>query len=359
MQRYETTMSKPTTRDLAAAAGVSLATVDRVLNGRDGVRAKTIEKVNAAIRDIGFVRDQTAATLARKRFFDFVFVLPDRQDEFLSLIVSSVAEAGRALRHERVTARTLRVPTNDPHSVVQALGALARDGVDGVAVMAPETPQTRDAIQRVRDQGIAVVTFVADQPNAARDRFIGINDVDAGRTAATLIGRFCGAAPGTVLVIAETIQSRDSLDRRHGFDAVVQQDFPHLHASPTIETYADSARTERVLSNALAATPDLRAIYLMSSASAAALSTLDAHGIAPDCVVIAHELTSLTRQSLINGRLSAVITQDIGHLVRSALRVLRAKAENAPTVESQERIRIEILLEANLPRLEETPEVSG
>lgn len=343
-------MSKPTTRDLAAAAGVSLATVDRVLNGRDGVRQGTIDKVNAAIRDIGFVRDLTAATLARKRFYDFVFVLPDRQDEFLSLIVAAITEASKALSHERVSARTIRVAANDPHSVVQTLGALAREGVDGVAVMAPETPQTRDAIQRVKDQGIAVVTFVADQPNAARDRYIGINDVDAGRTAATLIGRFCSTTPGTVLVIAETIQSRDSLDRRHGFDAVLQADFAHLQASPTIETYADPDRTQRVLSNALASTPDLRAIYLMSSASAAALSTLDAQGIERNCVVIAHELTGITRQSLISGRLSAVITQDIGHLVRSALRVLRAKAENAPTVESQERIRIEILLQANLPR---------
>ncbi|WP_233544961.1 LacI family DNA-binding transcriptional regulator [Pseudooceanicola sediminis] len=351
-------MSKPTTRDLAAAAGVSLATVDRVLNGRDGVRQKTVDKVNDAIRDIGFVRDQTAATLARKRFYDFVFVLPDRQDEFLSLIVEAVDEASSALRHERVSARTVRVAANDPLSVVQTLEGLARDKVDGVAVMAPETPQTRDAIQRVKDRGISVVTFVADQPNAARDRYIGINDADAGRTAATLIGRFCRASPGAVLVVAETIQSRDSLDRRHGFDEVLQADFPHLHASPTIETYADPLRTERVLGNALAATPDLRAIYLMSSASAAALGCLKSHGIDRECVVIAHELTALTRQGLITGQLGAVITQDIGHLVRSALRVLRAKAENAPMVESQERIRIEILLQANLPRIDTAPETN-
>ena len=58
---------RPTTKDLAKAAGVSLATVDRVLNGRSGVRKKTVDAVNCAIQEIGFERNQVAATLARKR----------------------------------------------------------------------------------------------------------------------------------------------------------------------------------------------------------------------------------------------------------------------------------------------------
>ena len=345
-------MSKPTTRDLATAAGVSLATVDRVLNGRGGVRRTTIDRVNEAITRIGFVRDLTAANLARKKEYRFAFVLPERTDEFLSMLVQAIEEFSAALARERVTARVIRVPTGDPHLIVRTLTSLSRDHLDGIAIMAPETPQTRDAIQRAKDQGIAIVTLVSDQPSARRDRFVGINDVDAGRTAATLIGRFCPQVAGTVLVVTETIHSRDSLDRRHGFDDVLHRDFPHLRASPTIETHGDTSRAEHVLSTALAGTPDLRAIYLMGSASSAVVGALDLHGVGQGCVVVAHELTETARQGLLDGRLSAVITQDVGHLVRSALRVLRSKADGLPTVESQERIRIEIILRANLPREE-------
>ena len=343
-------MPKPTTKDLAAAAGVSLATVDRVLNGRSGVRQRTIDRVNQAIRDIGFVRDLAAANLARQREYVFAFVLPDRTDEFLATIVRTVEETGAALFRERVSARVVRVPSNDPHAVVQALSGLAAEAVDGVAIMAPETPQSRDAIQRIKDQGIAVVTFISDQPSAPRDRFIGIDDIDAGRTAATLVGRFCHGVPGRVLVLAETIQSRDSLDRRFGFDEVLHDDFPDLRATPTIETYGDPIRTEQVLANALAGAPDLRAIYLMGSAPAAAIEAVSLHAVGPECVIVAHELTEVTRQGLVSGRISAVITQDVGHLVRSALRVLRSKSDNSDPVESQERIRIEITLRTNLPR---------
>lgn len=42
-------IERPTTKDLAKAAGVSRATVDRVLNSREGVAKRTVERVNHAI----------------------------------------------------------------------------------------------------------------------------------------------------------------------------------------------------------------------------------------------------------------------------------------------------------------------
>ena len=77
-------MGKPTTKDVAKAAGVSLATVDRVLNARAGVRQATVERVQKAIREIDFVRDIAAANLARGKDYQLVFVLPDQDDELAS-----------------------------------------------------------------------------------------------------------------------------------------------------------------------------------------------------------------------------------------------------------------------------------
>jgi LacI family transcriptional regulator len=60
-------MSRPTVNDIAKAAGVSLATVDRVLNARQGVREKTVARVNAAIEQLGYIRDVTAPNRATAR----------------------------------------------------------------------------------------------------------------------------------------------------------------------------------------------------------------------------------------------------------------------------------------------------
>lgn len=342
-------MGKPTTKDLAKAAGVSLATVDRVLNGRGGVRQTTVERVNDAIRTLGYVRDISAANLARSTEYKLVFLLPDHDDEFTNMIHDAIDEANVSMAHERTSISIIRVPANDPHRIALQIDELSPDNVDGVAIMAPETAQVRDAILRLDGRGIAVVAFVSNQPNAHSAYFVGINNEAAGRTAGELLARFIGERQGTVLVVTETMQSRDSLERRLGFDAIMAEYAPQLRVHPSMETYADADRTEKVVTAALDNNPDIVGIYLMSHDISQTMQVIEAKGIPQKYVIICHELTHDTRIRLVDGTMDAVITQDVGHLVRSAVRVLKARMTRIGTVASQERIRIEIILRENLP----------
>ena len=52
--------------------------------------------------------------------------------------------------------------------------------------------------------------------------------------------------------------------------------------------------------------------------------------------------------NLVDERIDAVIAQDPGHAVRSALRIMRARSDHRELLASQERIRIEVLLKENL-----------
>lgn len=341
-------MSKPTTRDVAIAAEVSLATVDRVLNARPGVHQKTITKVNNAITKIGFTRDLAAANLARQKQYHFVFILPDRQGQFISLIKEAICEANNSPSSERTSVSIQTVPAGDPHEIVRALRSLDVSAVDGVAIMASETPQVRDAISRLKSLGVSVVALVSNQPNAECDRFVGIDNIAAGRTAATLIGRFSGERKGSVLIVAESMQSRDSLERRLGFDSVIAQDFPSLTVLPSMETYNDPERTDHIISSALANSPDIHGIYMLNAEVQDVMGAISRSGKLSELVILAHELTPFTRGALTARKIDAVITQDVGHLVRSSLRILRAKSDGLEAVASQERIRIEVILRENM-----------
>ena len=90
-------MAKPTVHDIARAASVSLATVDRVLNDRPGVRVVTAERVRAAIKKLGYVRDVSAANLARQRTYRFVFILPDGDSQFHVALRQAVTEASKGI----------------------------------------------------------------------------------------------------------------------------------------------------------------------------------------------------------------------------------------------------------------------
>lgn len=339
---------RPTTKDLAKAAGVSLATVDRVLNGRSGVRRKTVDAVNLAIREIGFERNQVAATLARKRGYHFGFVLPRSGDEYLNEILARVTEVSTWGRAEMLEASIIRIDDHDSHKAARTLGRLTTDKFDGIAIMAPETPQVRDAIVRMRERGLNTIPLISNQMQDDGLPFIGIDSRSAGETAGRLLGRFCRGQTGNVIVVTETLQSRDSLERRLGFDAVLSRQYPDLKSVPTLETHGDNDRTRAILKQAFATYDSIVGIYLMGQEARAPLEALKSTKTGVGSMIIAHERTPSTEAALRDDLIQAVIAQDPGHLVRSAIRVLRAHSENRPVLGSQERIRTEILISENL-----------
>ena len=338
-------MSRPTVSDIGRAAGVSLATVDRVLNGRPGVRQTTIDRVHSAIKEIGYVRDVAAANLARSRQYRFVFVLPDSETSFLSTLGGAVEAMQATTIVDRTEVEVVRVPAADPHALVRTLRGMEGSHTDGIAILADETPQLRDEIARLRQRGVHVVTIVSDLPSTERTHFIGIDGVAAGRTAAVLIGRFATERRGSVAVVANSLQSRETLERRLGFDEVMVRRFPHLHALPTMEV-RDGTRTMRDTLRAVLRR-DVTGLYCLGSGHRALLEVLRDRADRP--VTVAHDLTETAAEALRRGAIDAVISQDVEHIVRSAVRVLRAECDRHPIVRSQERIRIEIVLHENLP----------
>jgi LacI family transcriptional regulator len=341
-------MSRPTVNDIARAAGVSLATVDRVLNARPGVRPQTIQRVNEAIEQIGYVRDVTAANLARQRRYHFACVLPETPGEFVPLLRAALEEAAASPIVDRTDLTVISVPPNDPHVIVKTLQRLRADGIDGVAIFSPETPRLRDEIAHLKESGVAVVALVSDLPNTNRDHFIGIDNIAAGRTAGVLMGRFLGKASGAILVLTSSMQGRANAERRLGFDAVMAQQFPGIEVLPSLEGHDDPDTIRRVVSNALDRHRNLAGIYSLGTGNGVLIDHLEERGRPDTLVVIAHELTHNTRCALKEGTLDAVINQNVGHIARSALRVLRAKTDDIDILSAQEHIRIEIILRENL-----------
>lgn len=341
-------VKKPTVNDIARVAGVSLATVDRVLNRRPGVRAVTVQKVQKAIDELGYVRDTAAANLARNRVYNFLVVLPDTDNEFVEAISNQIAEQSRDQFIERTRITIKRVAPFEPQDIVNILDAVDSLDVDGVAVFGPETPSVRDAVRRLKDKGVPVVALVSDLPSSERDHFVGIDNVSAGRTAGQLMGRFVHRE-GKVLVLTGSRLARDHLERRQGFDLVVAEEFPHLEVVASVEGRDDPDLIYKMMPEIFETYPDLVGIYSSAAGNAGLIQFLSENKLSKDLVIIAHELTPLSREALKLGTFDALISQDTGHIVRSAVRLLRATSDKVPFNKAQERIRIDIYLRENLP----------
>jgi len=125
---------RATVHDVARTAGVSLATVDRVLNARPGVRPETAEKVENAIKALNFRRDLGASLLARARDLRVVFLIPDGSNAFMESLNAAIAR--RVLGTARIRQR--RDELGGFNVVLLILFAIAiMDGVGAIAMHRP------------------------------------------------------------------------------------------------------------------------------------------------------------------------------------------------------------------------------
>jgi LacI family transcriptional regulator len=90
-------------RDVASTAGVSLKTVSRVVNREPGVRADTQARVEAAIADLGFARNDLARSLRHGRAGAIGLVIEDVANPFYSAIARTVEDAAHARGHILIT----------------------------------------------------------------------------------------------------------------------------------------------------------------------------------------------------------------------------------------------------------------
>lgn len=334
--------------DVARAAGVSIATVDRVLHGRSGVRARTVELVNAAIDQLGYRPDPAAARLARNRSARIVFVLPSGTNSFITLLSQQLQALAPWLAEQRALASVQTVDVFSPAAVAQQLAAL-QGRCDAVVVMAQDHPQVRAAIDDLVAHDTVVVTLVSDVPSSRRSHFVGIDNVAAGRTAATLLGHFIGARPGRVGIVMGSRALRDHAERLFGFEQVMAAEHPHLALLPPIEGHDLSDRTEPLVAELLAREPALLGLYSIGAGNRGIAGALEASGRAREVTWVCHELTPYARRALLDGTADAVINQDAGHEVRSACRLALAGVHGERVLADQERIRIDVFLKDNLP----------
>ena len=122
----ETPSGHLTLKDIAREAGVSVATIDRVLHGRSGVRADTARRVREAIARHDFRPSIAAAELARGRAMKFAFVMPTGSNIFMQMILGHIAEMSGWLAARRTTVETIVTDVFNPEILDANAGIPAR-----------------------------------------------------------------------------------------------------------------------------------------------------------------------------------------------------------------------------------------
>jgi LacI family transcriptional regulator len=150
---YANGPSRVTIREVAEAAGVSIATVSRVLNGRDDVSPETRELVSRIIRERGYTANRSARSLSAGRTGLVGVLVPMVYPAYFAAILSGAAEA----LHEQ-DLRLLLSPTEHEHDrEVSLLDRLMHGMTDGALIILPE--ESSEELERLLDEGYRFVVL--------------------------------------------------------------------------------------------------------------------------------------------------------------------------------------------------------
>ncbi len=303
-------------REIAVQAGLSEATVDRVLHGRAGVRDSTVREVQQAIADLD--RQRTQVRLAGRTFMvDVVVQAPPR----FSAAIRRALEAELPGLRPAVVRSRFHLIDGPSSAVVAALDRAARVRSHGVILKAPDVPEIVAATQSL---GVPLVTLVTDLPASPRIAYAGIDNREAGATAAYLIQQWLADRAGDVLVVRGRGSFRGEDEREIGFRAEMRAQRPARRMLEVVDAEDRADTVGAGIRELLAANPSVRAVYSMyagAGGNAAVVAAFAAQGRRYD-VFVAHDLDDENTALLRERKLSAVLHHDLRTDLRRACQAI-------------------------------------
>ncbi len=307
-------MSKRVTiSDLAAAAGVSTATVDRVLNGRSSVRRATAIEVLEVAREMGF----HAAPLLEKRLtgekesLTIGLVLLSTEVEFYRQFQAGAEAAALAETGMRIRVVTEFAANSSPAGTVAALERLAPK-VQAIGLVAVDHPRVTEAVSDLRAKGIPVIALLSDFAQGVRYAYLGVNNLKVGRTAASMLARAVpkGAGGALAVFVGGHLWHGHEL-RETGFRSYIRRERPDMTLLDTqINLDTDDLTYEAAIA-LMARHPGLRGIYCCGGGRNGVIRAVREERRQGEVDIIANELTETTRRALADGIVSLVIDSPV------------------------------------------------
>lgn len=305
--------------ELAAAAGVSIATVDRVLNGREAVREDTRMRVAEAAQRINHPAARRllpqAKDLPRVRIG--VLLHKQGQDFYKAFaeVVTQAVEQAAGVRGELVLEFSA---SQAPSEMAGHLRAMAKR-CDVLAATAVNHPEVTAAVESLRDGGMPVFSLLSDFAQGARAGYIGLNNLKVGRTAGWLMG-VLSRDPGMVAIFVGGHRWHGHDLRETGFRGYLRECAPHLTVMDPMVNLETRQLTYDATRGLLARQTKLRGIYVSGGGMEGAIAALREVPLDKRVPLVVSALTPDSRAGLAEGVVSMVIDTPLEKLCRDLVK---------------------------------------
>lgn len=311
-------VKRPTIHDLAQAAGVSVATVDRVLNRRLPVREDTALRVVAAAEQIGF----HATALLRQRVKEtpkrsFCFLLQKREQEFYQNFAAALAAATRESTAVQGRAVVEFIDEIVPATIARRIAEAAQKH-DAVAMVAVDHPLVNEAVGRA---GKPVVTLLSDIAAPQRTAYISVDSRRAGRAAGWAISRLA-RRPGKIGILLGSHRYLSQELAEVSFRSYMRENATEFQVLEPLVNLDDARIAYEAVVDMIASNAELVGIYAAGGGAEGLIQALRDEAAGAKIIAVCNELTAATRSALIDGTIDMVLDTPIQDIARRAVDIM-------------------------------------
>ena len=245
---------KPTIYDVAEKAGVSIATVSKVINDKPDVGQKTKKRIMQIIEEVGYHPSMVASALTGKHTHTIGLVIPDIANPFFAELARSVEDTGHANGYSVVICNT----DNDPEKEVQYLWWLNQKKVDGV-ILGTGMHNMED-LEKFMNQNIPVVLVSRDIPTLATSTVL-VDDFRGGYLAGQ---HLLGLNHQKVLLLVGDLNNSSEQNRLRGFQAAFEEAGISKKSIKIIEELMTAQQAEQAVREKLSKDTDISAAFALT-----------------------------------------------------------------------------------------------
>lgn len=316
------TARRPTIPDLAAAAGVSVSTVNRVLNQPESVRKPTRDRVLAAAHDIGFYGLGTLrhSVAGLRKTHRLGVLLHQKGRRFYDNLARAIREAAEGRIEEQVELTLEHLDDLSPEKIAERLLRMSQS-CEAIAVVAAQHPLVSNALDEVIEKGVAVAALIA--PLSARNNvsYVGLDNWKVGRTAAWAFDKI-SREPGKIGILLGNHRYRNQEMNESGFRSYFREHNTAFTVLEPLATYESATAARDLVDQLFHQHPDLCGLYVSGGGITGAMTALRAQEKREGFVTVGYELFDETRAALSDGTLTMVISHPMARLAQETLNTL-------------------------------------
>ena len=317
-------MARPTINDLALAAGVSVSTVDRVLNGRNPVRQATAERVMQVAEQIGFyatnvIRHRLQAN-QEKRHFGFLLLQGNRM--FYRNVADALRQAAANNPEANISTEVVFMEELTPSAVAERILELGKK-VDALGLVAAEHPLVTRAIEQLRERGVPSFALISSLTAENGVGYVGLDTWKVGRTAAWTFANLC-RKPGKIGILIGSHRFRCQEMNEIGFRSYFREHTSGFQLLEPMSSVENKHVAAELVAELLTKEPDLAGLYIAGGGINGAMTALRDSGRAKGIVVVGYELMDETRMALLDSTVNLLISHPLQRLAEVTVQSMLA-----------------------------------